>query len=59
MFLGKSPYASAAEIPAAQVGSFGGMSVQMGDDAGDLADLSNLYRTAFSAAIHGDTPDHA
>ena len=51
--------ASAAEIPAAQVGSFGGMSVQMGDDAGDLADLSNLYRTAFSAAIHGDTPDHA
>ncbi|MFV0299397.1 MAG: phosphoribosylformylglycinamidine synthase subunit PurL, partial [Paracoccus sp. (in: a-proteobacteria)] len=51
--------AEAAGIPAAQVGSFGGLAVQMGADAGDLAELSRLYRTAFSAAIHGDAPDHA
>ncbi|MDO5630487.1 MAG: phosphoribosylformylglycinamidine synthase subunit PurL [Paracoccus sp. (in: a-proteobacteria)] len=51
--------AAKAGIAAAQVGQFGGMAVQFGDDAGDLADLSALYRTAFAAAIHGDTPDHA
>jgi len=32
------------------------MAVQMGDDAGDLAELSKLYRRAFSDAIHGETP---
>ncbi|MFC3169319.1 phosphoribosylformylglycinamidine synthase subunit PurL [Paracoccus fontiphilus] len=51
--------AEAAGVPAAQVGVFGGMAVQMGDDAGDLADLSDLYRTAFAKAIRGDMPDHA
>ena len=51
--------AEAAGVPAAQVGTFGGMAVQMGDDAGDLADLSDLYRTAFANAIRGDMPDHA
>ncbi|WP_374299216.1 phosphoribosylformylglycinamidine synthase subunit PurL [Paracoccus sp. (in: a-proteobacteria)] len=51
--------AEAAGVPAAQVGTFGGMAVQMGDDAGDLADLSDLYRTAFAKAIRGDMPDHA
>ena len=51
--------ADAAGVPAAQVGTFGGMAVQMGDDAGDLADLSQLYRTAFAKAIRGDMPDHA
>jgi phosphoribosylformylglycinamidine synthase II len=51
--------AEQADVPAAQVGVFGGMAVQMGDDAGDLADLSQLYRTAFAQAIQGDMPDHA
>ena len=51
--------ADAAGVPAAQVGVFGGLAVQMGDDAGDLADLSDLYRTAFAKAIRGDMPDHA
>ncbi|WCR12383.1 phosphoribosylformylglycinamidine synthase subunit PurL [Paracoccus stylophorae] len=51
--------AERAGIPVAQVGIFGGMSIQMGEDAGDLAQLSRLYRTAFAAAIKGDTPDHA
>ncbi|MCQ0971854.1 phosphoribosylformylglycinamidine synthase subunit PurL [Paracoccus sp. TK19116] len=48
-----------ADVQAAQVGQFGGLAVQMGDDAGDLADLSTLYRGAFVAAIQGTTPDHA
>ena len=51
--------AEAAGVPAAQVGVFGGLAVQMGDDAGDLAELSDLYRTAFAQAIRGDMPDHA
>uniref|UniRef100_UPI0025F53AF0 AIR synthase related protein n=1 Tax=uncultured Paracoccus sp. TaxID=189685 RepID=UPI0025F53AF0 len=51
--------AEQAGVPARQVGSFGGLAVQMGDDAGDLADLSRLYRTAFAQAIHGDAPDQA
>ena len=51
--------ADAAGVPAAQVGVFGGLAVQMGDDAGDLAELSQLYRTAFARAIRGDMPDHA
>ena len=51
--------ADAAGVPAAQVGVFGGMAVQMGEDAGDLAELSDLYRTAFAKAIRGDMPDHA
>ncbi|WP_234855156.1 phosphoribosylformylglycinamidine synthase subunit PurL [Paracoccus everestensis] len=51
--------AEAAGVPAAQVGVFGGLAVQMGEDAGDLAELSDLYRTAFAQAIRGDMPDHA
>ena len=51
--------AQKAGVPAEQVGSFGGLAVQFGEDAGDLAELSQLYRTAFSKAIKGDTPDHA
>ncbi|WEF25990.1 phosphoribosylformylglycinamidine synthase subunit PurL [Paracoccus sp. S3-43] len=51
--------AEAAGVPAAQVGVFGGLAVQMGEDAGDLADLSQLYRTAFAKAIQSDMPDHA
>jgi len=51
--------AEAAGVPAAQAGVFGGMAVQMGSDAGDLAELSGLYRTAFAKAIRGDMPDHA
>ncbi len=51
--------AEAADVPAAQVGSFGGLAVQMGEDAGDLVELSALYRSAFATAIRGDMPDHA
>ena len=51
--------AEAANVPAAQIGSFGGMAVQMGDDAADLAELSQAYRNAFAKAIKGDMPDHA
>ncbi|WBU65537.1 phosphoribosylformylglycinamidine synthase subunit PurL [Paracoccus aerodenitrificans] len=47
--------AEAAGVPVAEVGQFGGMAVQMGEDAGDLAELSALYRRAFSDAIHGET----
>ena len=43
----------AEDVPVAQVGVFGGLAVQMGDDAGDLADLSQLYRGAFVARIFG------
>ncbi len=51
--------AEKAGVPLTQVGSFGGMAVQMGQDAGDLAELSQLYRGAFATAIRGDMPDHA
>ena len=51
--------AAAAGVPAAQVGRFGGTAVRMGGDAGDLAELSDLYRAAFARAIRGDMPDHA
>ncbi len=51
--------ADAAGVPAGQVGVFGGLAVQMGEDAGDLAELSQLYRSAFARAIRGDMPDHA
>ena len=51
--------ATAAGIPAAQVGQFSGTAVQMGGDAADLAELSQLYRGAFTRAIRGDVPDHA
>lgn len=51
--------AAKADVPAAQVGNFGGMAIQMGTDAGDLTELSALYRGAFARAIGGDMPDHA
>ncbi len=43
----------AEDVPVAQVGVFGGLAVQMGDDAGDLAELSQLYRSAFVARVFG------
>ncbi|MDP5307193.1 phosphoribosylformylglycinamidine synthase subunit PurL [Paracoccus spongiarum] len=49
----------AAGVPVAQVGIFGGASVQLGEDAADLAELSRLYRSAFARAIRGGMPDHA
>ncbi|MGR3248948.1 MAG: phosphoribosylformylglycinamidine synthase subunit PurL [Paracoccus sp. (in: a-proteobacteria)] len=53
---------SAAEdagVPVAGVGSFGGDTVAFGADAAPLAQLSDLYRSAFAKAIRGDMPDHA
>ena len=46
-------------VPAAIVGRFGGDRVTLGTDSAPLAELSQLYRTAFARAIHGDVPDHA
>lgn len=46
-------------VPAALVGRFGGDRVTLGTDGAPLAELSQLYRTAFARAIHGDVPDHA
>lgn len=40
-----------AGVPVAEVGRFGGSEVRLGDDAAPLADLSDLYRTAFAKAI--------
>ncbi|WP_313136121.1 phosphoribosylformylglycinamidine synthase subunit PurL [Paracoccus jeotgali] len=48
--------ADQAGVPAQVVGQFGGMAIQMGEDAGDLAALSTLYRSAFADAIGGDAP---
>jgi phosphoribosylformylglycinamidine synthase II len=43
--------AAKAGVSAAKVGSFGGKSVAFGAASAPLADLSNLYRTAFEAAV--------
>lgn len=51
--------AKSAGVPLAAVGRFGGDHVTLGDDRALLADLSELYRTAFARAIKGDMPDHA
>lgn len=51
--------AQTAGVPGTQVGRFGGTDVILGGDSAPLADLSNLYRTAFAKAIRGDMPDHA
>ncbi|SCY60120.1 phosphoribosylformylglycinamidine synthase subunit PurL [Paracoccus tibetensis] len=51
--------AQTAGVPVTQVGRFGGTDVILGGDSAPLADLSNLYRTAFAKAIRGDMPDHA
>ncbi|MFC0199325.1 phosphoribosylformylglycinamidine synthase subunit PurL [Paracoccus rhizosphaerae] len=51
--------AADAGVPAARVGRFGGDAVAIGGDAAPLAQLSDLYRSAFAKAIRGDMPDHA
>ncbi len=51
--------ARGAGVPLVRVGAFGGADIRLGGDAAPLADLSRLYRRAFSAAIHGELPDHA
>jgi phosphoribosylformylglycinamidine synthase subunit PurL len=43
--------ASAAGVPLAVVGSFGGDVVRFGTDSTPLADLSRLYRSAFVTAV--------
>ncbi len=43
--------ASAAGVPLALVGQFGGDQVAFGADAAPLAELSSLYRSAFASAI--------
>lgn len=43
--------AKAAGVPAAVLGRFGGDTVSFGGDVAPLADLSNLYRTAFAKAV--------
>ncbi|WP_343116983.1 phosphoribosylformylglycinamidine synthase subunit PurL [Ostreiculturibacter nitratireducens] len=43
--------ASAAGVPVAEVGRFGGDTVAMGAASAPLAELSAIYRTAFAAAI--------
>ncbi|MBM3605152.1 MAG: phosphoribosylformylglycinamidine synthase subunit PurL [Alphaproteobacteria bacterium] len=48
-----------AGVPTAVVGRFGGNAVVLGGDSAPLAELSELYRTAFARAIRGDMPDHA
>ncbi|QBX34212.1 phosphoribosylformylglycinamidine synthase subunit PurL [Paracoccus liaowanqingii] len=48
-----------AGVPVAQVGRFGGDQVTFGGDAAPLAQLSDLYRTAFARAIKGDVAVHA
>ena len=43
----------AEDVPVMQVGRFGGGAVQLGDDVADLAQLSQLYRTAFAETLFG------
>ena len=43
--------ATAAGVPLARVGNFGGTTVRLGTDQAPLADLSALYRSAFAAAV--------
>lgn len=43
--------ATAAGVPLAQVGQFGGTTVTLGTDAAPLADLSALFRSAFAKAV--------
>ncbi|MFN3274665.1 MAG: phosphoribosylformylglycinamidine synthase subunit PurL [Paracoccus sp. (in: a-proteobacteria)] len=54
-----SAAADEAGVPLTTVGQFGGDRVTLGGDSAPLTDLSDLYRTAFAAAISGDMPDHA
>ena len=43
--------ATAAGVPLARVGNFGGTTVRLGTDQAPLADLSALYRSAFARAV--------
>ena len=43
--------ATAAGVPLARVGNFGGPTVRLGTDQAPLADLSALYRSAFARAV--------
>ena len=43
--------AGQAGVPIATVGRFGGDTVQLGDSAAPLAELSDIYRSAFEAAL--------
>ena len=45
--------AKAAGVPLARVGRFGGNTITLGAASADMAGLSDLYRTAFAAAIEG------
>ncbi len=44
--------AAAAGVPLATAGSFGGETVVLGGDAAPLAELSQLYRTAFEKSLN-------
>ena len=44
--------AAAAGVPLATAGSFGGETVVLGGDAAALAELSQLYRTAFEKSLN-------
>lgn len=48
--------AATSGVPAAEVGRFGGSFIQFGEDKDDLSELSALYRSAFSEAVHGKIP---
>ena len=50
--------AKEAKVPLFEVGRLGGDHVTLGGDSAPLAELSQLYRTAFARAIKGDLPDH-
>ena len=43
--------AAAAGVPLARVGRFGGEAIRLGEDSAPLAELSQLYRSAFAAAL--------
>ena len=43
--------ATAASVPLARVGTFGGAEIRLGDQTAPLAELSGLYRGAFAAAL--------
>jgi phosphoribosylformylglycinamidine synthase len=43
--------ATAAGVPLAQVGQFGGTTVTLGTDTAPLAELAALYRSAFAKAV--------
>jgi phosphoribosylformylglycinamidine synthase subunit PurL len=42
----------ASGIAVARVGTFGGTTVTLGPDSAPMADLSDLYRSAFAATLN-------